>query len=163
MKSFKILAPVLVLTLSVPMLCACDSVSNAVEENSYVGSISADFDEIVNTNRELGKVRTDWQITDKESSEKYLKLLDDLSDAYLKLRNRSSTDIFGDEDKELDSVCNTQLTYISQEKALVQYAYSSGDMTAYSSGIESVTQNYTTCYNTLNDNISSIKTIYRNG
>lgn len=162
MKSFKILASALTFAMSVSMLCACNSISNAVEENDYVSNVSADFNEIVNINRELSKIRASWQAADKEASEKYLQILDNLSDTYLELRNCSTTSEYQKIDQDLDDICNTQLTYISQEKALVQYTYSSEETDAYKSGIEDITQNYTSCYNKLDTNISYIKTICRN-
>lgn len=163
MKSLKIFALILSVSAAVSMLSACNYISSAADENNYVNTLSEKFEEIVKKNRELNKIRNSWTLADTKSTNDYLKYIDTLLNLYLNLRNINPTEKYRIEDYNIDIQCQDQITALSQEKALVQYALDAKDDTAYQSGIEDIIYVYTSAYDSIDNSMANIKTEFRNG
>ncbi|MGN0536381.1 MAG: hypothetical protein ACI4M3_00195 [Acutalibacteraceae bacterium] len=163
MKSLKIFALILSVSAAVSMLSACNYISAAADENNYVNTLSERFEEIVKKNRELNKIRNSWTLADTQSTNDYLESIDTLLNLYLNLRNINPTEKYSVEDYNIDIQCQDQITALSQEKALVQYALDAKDDSAYQSGIEDILFTYTSAYDSIDNSMANIKTDFRNG
>lgn len=163
MKSLKIFALILSIFAAVSILSACGYISAAVDETTYVNTLSEKFEEIVKKNRELNQIRNSWTLADTQSTNDYMESIDTLLNLYLNLRNINPTEKYSLDDYTIDLQCQDQITALSQEKALVQYALDAKDDTAYQSGIEDILSAYTSAYDSIDNSMAKIKTDFRNG
>lgn len=163
MKSLKIFALIFSASVVLSVFSACSYISAAADESTYVNTLSEEFEEIVKKNRELNQMRDSWTLADTQGTNDYLGLINTLLNLYLNLRNINPTEKYSTEDYTIDVECQNQITALSQEKALLQYALDAGDDTAYQSGIEDILSAYTSAYDIINSNMANIKTVFRNG
>lgn len=163
MKRLKTLAFMLAVFSIASALTACSRISDAIDTDTYVNTLSDKFEEIVKKNRELDAIRNSNTNADLSGDlNSYLDLLDTLSNLYLEMRNINPTEGFSDEDYIIDISCSGQINILSQEKALVQYTLDSSDRAAYNSGISDIINDYTSLYNDIRSSMTKIKTNFRN-